>query len=370
MNVLWNGNLTKEFKSGRGIKQGCPLSLYLSVLCVERLSHLIKESVEAEVWQPMRVGRKGPWISHLMFADDISLFVKASENQIATVCAILDRFCAVSWEKRKIHLVNWRTIMQPLARGGLGLRDLNLFNDALLAKLGWRVIMNPSALWVRVLKELRPKDHLVRIEEKIVSIGRWKLRADSKPHRPTSSWQKKIGMRKIPCGSSYGDGTGWVKVNTDGSSRGNSGLAGAGGVIRGEDGQWIEGFAHNVGFATSVIAELWGALIGLQYAWDLGLWRIVLEVDSEVVKLMITRPSPTAASTKLLVEDIRELLIRDWQVQICHPYREDNACADWMGRLVTRLSPGSHFYAHPPSGDLPLLLGDLSGASLPRLCFM
>ncbi|PKI72053.1 hypothetical protein CRG98_007548 [Punica granatum] len=112
------------------------------------------------------------------------------------------------------------------------------------------------------------------------------------------------------------------------------------------------------------------ALISLQYAWDLGLRRIILKVDSKVVKLMITRPSPTAASTELLVNDIRELLVRDWQVQICHTYREGNACADWMGWSATRLSPRSHFYAHPPSGVLPLLLGDLSGASLPRLCFM
>ncbi|PKI39344.1 hypothetical protein CRG98_040210 [Punica granatum] len=99
MNVLWNGSLTEGFKPGRGIRQGCPLSPYLFVLSVERLSHLIRESVEAKVWQPMRVGQNGLWISHLMFADDILLFAKASENQIATVCAILDRFCAVSREK-------------------------------------------------------------------------------------------------------------------------------------------------------------------------------------------------------------------------------------------------------------------------------
>ncbi|PKI32093.1 hypothetical protein CRG98_047515 [Punica granatum] len=91
-NVLWNGNLTEGFKPRRGIRQGCPLSLYLFVLCVERLSHLIRESVEVEVWQPIRVGRNGQWISHLMFADDILLFAKVSENQIAIVCAILDRF--------------------------------------------------------------------------------------------------------------------------------------------------------------------------------------------------------------------------------------------------------------------------------------
>ncbi|PKI78917.1 hypothetical protein CRG98_000690 [Punica granatum] len=88
MNVLWNGSLTEEFNSGRGIRQGCPLSPYLFVLCVEHLSHLIREAVEAKVWQPMHVGRDGPWISHLMFTDDILLFAKALENQITTVCTM------------------------------------------------------------------------------------------------------------------------------------------------------------------------------------------------------------------------------------------------------------------------------------------
>lgn len=34
----------------------------------------------------------------------------------------------------------------------MGFRSLEEFNDALLAKQGWRIFHNPQALWVQVLK--------------------------------------------------------------------------------------------------------------------------------------------------------------------------------------------------------------------------
>lgn len=38
--------------------------------------------------------------------------------------------------------------------GGLGFRDLESFNNALLGKIVARIISKPNALWVRVLKGL------------------------------------------------------------------------------------------------------------------------------------------------------------------------------------------------------------------------
>lgn len=77
-NVLWNGSQSDYFRPERGIRQGDPISPYIFVLCMDKLSHLILEAIEEGSWSPIRAGRSGPLISHLMFADDLLLFGKAS----------------------------------------------------------------------------------------------------------------------------------------------------------------------------------------------------------------------------------------------------------------------------------------------------
>ncbi|RDX83598.1 hypothetical protein CR513_35469, partial [Mucuna pruriens] len=65
--VLFNGVLTDEFSPSRGVMQGNPISPYLFVLCIERLSHLIEREVGCNNWKPIKLCRIGSFIYHLFF---------------------------------------------------------------------------------------------------------------------------------------------------------------------------------------------------------------------------------------------------------------------------------------------------------------
>ena len=48
----------------------------------------------------------------------------------------------------------------------------------------------------------------------------------------------------------------YITLNTDGSSIGNLGMVGAGGLLRDSSGFWISRFSLNLGIATNNVAEL------------------------------------------------------------------------------------------------------------------
>lgn len=90
MNILWNGEYTGEFTPKRGIHQGYPLSPYLFVIYIERLSHLIQMLVEQNHGKPVSISRSGPLITHLCFADNLFIFTKASMHQVEVIKHCLD----------------------------------------------------------------------------------------------------------------------------------------------------------------------------------------------------------------------------------------------------------------------------------------
>ncbi|CAN1318107.1 LINE-1 retrotransposable element ORF2 protein [Linum perenne] len=57
-------------------------------------------------------------------------------------------------KRKSIHWCSKERLTTTKQLGGLGFRSFKEFNLAHLAKLGWRIIHNPNALWVRVLKAL------------------------------------------------------------------------------------------------------------------------------------------------------------------------------------------------------------------------
>ncbi|MBA0640340.1 hypothetical protein Goklo_023288, partial [Gossypium klotzschianum] len=74
-----------SFKPSRGIRQGDPLSPYLFLLCSEGLSTIMRLAVESRSLRGVTICRRGPMISHLMFANGCILFEEVVERAVVVI---------------------------------------------------------------------------------------------------------------------------------------------------------------------------------------------------------------------------------------------------------------------------------------------
>ncbi|KAA3482721.1 reverse transcriptase [Gossypium australe] len=72
--VIINGSRGRVFQPSRGLRQGNPLSPFLFLICSEGLSALMSSAKKNSLIKGAKASRKGPEISHLLFADDCMMF--------------------------------------------------------------------------------------------------------------------------------------------------------------------------------------------------------------------------------------------------------------------------------------------------------
>lgn len=72
----------------------CP---YLFVMCMDKLTHLILEVVDSGDWTPLKAFHNGPTVLHLVFADDLLLFGKATEKCFQCVNRTLKKLLFDVW---------------------------------------------------------------------------------------------------------------------------------------------------------------------------------------------------------------------------------------------------------------------------------
>ncbi|BBN67603.1 Polynucleotidyl transferase, ribonuclease H-like superfamily protein [Prunus dulcis] len=195
--AILNGELTERFSPSAGIRQGDPLSPYIFVLCMEKLSHIINDHqvnfdksriccspntnsgiastianicgspltdclgnylgvpfIQSRITKDTYSGivdkvqrRLASWKSHalsmagrLTYLHAVTLAIPIYTMQTIDLPMSTDFLWGYTGEKTKIHLVNWDIVCQPKSFGGLGIKKTHCMNQALLAKTGWKIV--------------------------------------------------------------------------------------------------------------------------------------------------------------------------------------------------------------------------------------
>jgi hypothetical protein len=101
MLLLVNGSPSEDFKVGRGLCQGDPLSPFLFLITAEGLAGLMRRAVDIGKFKGYQVSGNDHF-QMLQFADDIILMGEGSWSNLWTIKTILRSFEFVSGLKIKI----------------------------------------------------------------------------------------------------------------------------------------------------------------------------------------------------------------------------------------------------------------------------
>jgi len=128
-----------------------------------------KSTKEAFEYMPGRLrGLMGGWSSREASCAGREVLLKSVAHAIPTypmscflmpleTCKKMRSIIANYWwgsaaDSRRIHWQRWDDLTRPKIQGGMGFRDLRLFNLAMLGKQGWRLMTRPDSLCTKVLK--------------------------------------------------------------------------------------------------------------------------------------------------------------------------------------------------------------------------
>lgn len=93
--ILVNGSATSSFNIDRGIRQGCPLSPLLFLLVMEGLSILIASAKRSGGFSGLKI-MEHFYLTHLLFVDDILIFLNGSVRDTTSLNEILNLFCSAT----------------------------------------------------------------------------------------------------------------------------------------------------------------------------------------------------------------------------------------------------------------------------------
>ncbi|KAK9901015.1 hypothetical protein M0R45_002308 [Rubus argutus] len=119
----------------------------------------VRDRIKAKLngWKSEALSQAGKEVLIKAVATAVPSYPMSCFKMPVALCRAINSNIANFWwgqmeDSNKIHWQAWSKLCKSKGEGGLGFRDLESFNLALLAKQCWIILKNPSALWVRILK--------------------------------------------------------------------------------------------------------------------------------------------------------------------------------------------------------------------------
>ncbi|XP_012477492.1 uncharacterized protein LOC105793109 [Gossypium raimondii] len=187
--VNTNGGYGRSFKPTRGLRQGDPLNPFLFLMCSEGLSALMRLASKERLLKAAKASRRGPKITHLLFADDCILFGEATARGATVLKEILKEYGkssgqCVNFNKSTIFFSTNTTEDKK---------------NEVSAIMGIRTSTNMERyLGLSNVVGRRKKESFQYLKEKIYSrIEGWSTRIDIEGIFAKFWWQKAHGRRGI-----------------------------------------------------------------------------------------------------------------------------------------------------------------------------
>lgn len=160
---------------------------------------------------------------------------------------------------------------------------------------------------------------------------------------------------------------GWVKLNCDAAVTNLGANAAVGGVVRNANGNFLLGFAMDIGEATVTMAELKAILTSLNVLRGKGYSKIVINSDSLTVVRFVQGGCSNLHPCYQMVKGIRGVMRRINECAISHTLHEANQVVDSFAKFSLTLTMCSRiFYCVPNFASLPLH-ADPIGSVFPRV---
>ncbi|CAN1748538.1 Putative ribonuclease H protein At1g65750 [Linum perenne] len=160
----------------------------------------------------------------------------------------------------------------------------------------------------------------------------------------------------------------WYTLNSDGSVQGARGKAAAGGLIRDSEGRCLDAYTVNLGICSITRAEIRGAIEGIRRAWRAGYRRLEVQLDSSAaVAILLNQETSLAHQYALEVWEFRDLIQREWTVNVRHVYREANHAADYLASIGHYTPRGTFDFDISDCNLAYFIRYDCMGISEPRM---